>query len=237
MTALSATVQSATPGELIALFRLDTSSLGGQVMYFTQAAHATVGVSFGGVYYTPVDVEFEGMETNVGGALPRPKVRVANMNGVFQQIVNQYGDLKGCQIQRVRTFKHFLDGEPQADPGMYYGPDTFRVERKSDENNVFIEWELSASIDQDGKQLPGRQVIRDTCTFRYRAYNPATGNFDYKMAICPYAGAANFDRNGNSVPTRAQDQCGRKLSDCELRFGKKNPLPFGGFPGVGRIRA
>ncbi|RWB95530.1 MAG: phage minor tail protein L [Mesorhizobium sp.] len=236
MSALTQTVQTANPGEFVALFRLDVSSLGGQVMYFCQSAHEGAPISFGGITYTPVDVEFSGMEINAGGALPRPHVKVSAANGVFQQIINEFGDLLGVQIQRVRTFRQFLDGHEEADPTMYYGPDTFRVERKVEENPVFIEWELSAAIDQESKKIPGRQVIRDTCLWRYRQFNPNTGDFDYSRAQCPYALNVFFDRNGNSVPTAAQDQCGRKLGDCEKRFGEGNPLPFGGFPGVGRVR-
>ncbi|MBA8881733.1 phage minor tail protein L [Phyllobacterium myrsinacearum] len=237
MTSLATTVQTSAPGEYVELFRLDTSSIGGQVLYFCQSAFETKGPTFGGVYYTPVDVEFEGMETNVGGSLPRPKVRVANMNGVFQSIINQYGDLLGCQIQRVRTFAQYLDDGAEADPTQYRGPDTFKIERKLSENPVYVEWELSANIDQEGKQLPGRQCIRDTCLWRYRQFNPATGNFDYSKAQCLYTGSNYFDRNGNPVATRDKDQCGRKLSDCELRFGKGNPLYTSAFPGVGRVRA
>jgi lambda family phage minor tail protein L len=229
-------VQTPNPGEYVSLFRLDTSSLGGPVMFFCAASMHDQPIVFGGVTYTPVDVEFSGMETNAGGALPRPHVKVANTNGVFSQLVNEFGDLLGCPMQRIRTFGKFLDGQPDADPTMYYGPDTFRVERRVDDNPIFIEWELSAAIDQEGKQLPGRQVIRDTCLWRYRSFNPDTGDFDYSMAQCPYALNVFFDRNGNSVPSANQDQCGRKLGDCEKRFGVGNPLPFGGYPGVGRVR-
>lgn len=237
---LSSVVQTPNPGDIATMFRLDTTSIGGSVQYFCQAAANTSGFSFGGVYYTPVDVKFEGFETNGTGALPQPKMQLAATNGVFQAMVNTYGDLVGCSIHRVRTFKRFLDGEPDADPTAYYGPDLFRVERKSSENPVFIEWELSAAIDQEGKMLPGRQVLRDTCLFRYRVWDPAlaggAGAFDYSKAVCPYTGTnGSFTKTG--VPTtNANDQCGRQLSQCKLRFGANNPLPFGGFPGVARVR-
>lgn len=237
MSALTETVQTPNPGALISLFRLDVSPLGGSVMYFCQSSQADQPVSFGGVTYTPVDVEFSGMEINAGGALPRPHVKVSAANGVFQQIINEFGDLLGIQIQRVRTFAQFLDGAEQEDPTMYYGPDTFAVERKVEENPVFIEWELSAAIDNESKQIPGRQVIRDTCLWRYRQFDPNTGDFDYSRAQCPYALNVFFDRNDNPVTDPALDRCSRHLTGCEKRFGVGNPLPFGGFPGVGRVRA
>jgi len=232
---LAANAQSPNPGEIVALFRLDATSIGGGVYYFCQAAYETKGVTFGGVYYTPVDVEFTDFDISGTGSLPTPKMKVANTNEVFQGMVNTYGDMLGCVVQRVRTFRKFLDGQPQADPTAYYGPDTFRVERKVNENAVFIEWELSASIDQEGKRLPGRVVVRDTCMWRYRTWNEATRTFDYKNVTCPYTGSACFDRAGRAT-TPDKDSCGRRISDCEKRFGRGNPLPFGGFPGVARVR-
>jgi lambda family phage minor tail protein L len=235
-------IQSPTPGERVTLFRFDTTLAGGGVYYFAQASKEVEGVRFGGVYYTPVDVEFEGFEVNGNGALPTPVMRIANSNEVIQGMVNAYGDMLGCQIQRVRTFRRFLDGEPDADPTAFFGPDTFKIERKVNENPIFIEWELSAAIDQEGKMLPGRQVIRDTCLWRYRFFDPdnpkaASDGFVYHTGTtaCPYAGGACFDRNG--IPVAAdKDVCGRRISDCKLRFGANKPLPFGGFPGVARVR-
>jgi lambda family phage minor tail protein L len=153
---------------------------------------------------------------------------------VFQNIVNQYGDLIGCEVSRVRTFQQFLDGQLEADPTAYFGPDTFKVERKTDENPVYIEWELSASIDQQGVKLPRRQVLRDTCSLMYRVWNASTNSFDYTHATCPYTGSAYFDVHDNAT-TAAQDTCSLRLSSCKLRF-QPAPLPYGGFPGVARVQ-
>ena len=185
--------------------------------------------------YTPVDIEFTDFEINGTGQLPQPKLRVANSNQVFQSIINTYGDLLGCTVSRVRTFRRFLDGEDEADPSAFFGPDTYRVERKAAENMVFIEWELSASIDQEGKLLPGRVILRDTCTWRYRRWNPATSTFNYSKATCPYTGSAYFNRVGVATSDPSKDVCGRRLSDCKKRFGA-NPLPTASFPGVARVR-
>ena len=228
---LAAVVQTPNPGEKVALFRLDASSLGGSIYYFCQSAYNGANVVFGGVSYTPVDVEFSGFETTGVGGLPMPHMKLANTNGVFQAMTNTYGDLIGCQIQRIRTFSRFLDGRPEADPTAFYGPDTFRIERKTSENPVFIEWELSASFDQEGKMLPGRTIVRDTCLWRYRVWNGTS--FDYSKAQCPYT-AANYYTATGAVTTAANDVCGRNLSSCKLRFGANAVLPFGGFPGTAR---
>lgn len=232
---VTAVAQSPDPGATIALFRLDATSLGAGVHYFCQERESNgESVIFGGVTYSPVDCEFTGFETNAGGQLPRPKIRVGNANSAFQALVNQYGDLVGCTVSRVRVFERFLDGRPGADPTQYYGPDTFRIEQKLDENAIYIEWDLSASIDQESKMIPGRQVIRDTCMWRYRIYNPDTTSFDYSKAQCPFAGNQYFDRFDQPT-TAANDEPSRRYSCCKARFGN-GPYPFGGFLGAARVR-
>lgn len=228
------TVQLQNPGEQVFLFRIDTTSVGGQVYYMAQAATVDGGVYFGGVYYTPVDLDFSGYELNGQGSLPTPTIKLSNTNEVIQGLVNAFGDdLIGCKVQRVRTYARHLDGAPEADPGAYYGPDTFEIEQKVSENPIYIEWKLSAAIDQQGRMIPGRQALRDTCTARYRTFR--NGTFDYVKATCPYTDGPCFNRKGEAV-SADKDVCGRRLSDCELRFGKDKPLPYWGFPGMARVR-
>lgn len=221
----------------VTLFRLDTQSLGGPIMSFVQSRFDSAPVSFAGVVYDPVDVIFEGLETSGVAGLPTPRMRVSNTNGVFQAILNTYGDPLGCPLYRVRTYQRFLDGQPNADPNAYFGPDIFAVERRASETSKIIEFELSSSIDQEGKMIPGRQVIRDTCLWRYRSWNAQTQTFDYSKAQCPYTGTTYFDINDQPVAGAANDKPSRRLNCCKVRFGANKPLPFGGFPGSGRVRA
>lgn len=232
--------QSLTPSAKIALFRLDVSSIGGPVVFFTTSVlPGETSVIFGGQAYTPIDISIEGFEVNAGGVLPTPKMKIANSDLFIQSLINQFGDLAGCELRRVRTYARFLDGQSDADPTAFMGPDVFLVDRKTDEGPDFIEWELSAAIDQEGKMLPGRQFIRDICTRRYRTYDPtnaaaAADGFVYpKIFPCKYTGAASFDALG-ATTTSANDNCGRRLSDCKLRF-PPNALPTGAFPGIGRV--
>ncbi|SCW95667.1 phage minor tail protein L [Ancylobacter rudongensis] len=231
---INAESQSLQPSATISLFVLDTSFLGGPLLYFVQGSEHRGNVRFGGIEYVAMDVEFSGLEVSGAGGLPTPKIRLANTDGLIQAIINTWGDLVGCTLHRVRTFERFLDGRPDADPEAFYGPDTFRIERKALETQPFIEWDLSAAIDQEGKQIPGRQVIRDTCLWRYRIWNENTHAFDYAKAQCPYAGLQSYDINDQPISDPSKDVPSRRLSCCRARFGAGNPLPFGGFPGVAR---
>lgn len=226
--------QNLAPSAIISLFTIDTSSVGGPMLYFVMGSQNGQPVRYNGIDYQPVDVEFTGLETTGSGALPTPTIRISNVDGLAQAIVSTWGELLGCTLYRVRTFKRFLDGEPDADPTAFYGPDIFRFERRTSENAVYIEWELSAAIDQEGKMLPGRQVIRQTCLWRYRTFVPGQG-YDYSKAQCPYTGNQFFDVNDQPVSDPAKDYPSRRLGCCRARFGRSNPLPFGGFPGVQRV--
>ena len=231
---LNAVVHSSQAGASVSLFMFDASNLGGPTYYFCQAGDNTEPVRFGGQLYEPADVAFTDMSTNGTGTLPTPHLKIANVDGVFQTVINTYGDPLGAVLKRVRTFRRFLDDGSSPDPTAYFGPDTFRVERKVSENPIFVEFELSAAIDQEGKYLPGRQVIASTCMWRYRIWDPSINDYDYTGVKCPYTGTLAFDANNN--PTSPdKDRPSRSLTCCKLRFGANNPLPFGGFPGAGRI--
>lgn len=237
MSDIQSEAQSLSPSAIVELFTLDASSIGGPILHFVRGSTDIGAVHFGGVKYEPADVEFTGLETSGVGALPTPTIRVANSDGVFQAIINTWGDLLGCVFYRVRTYARFLDGSDDADPEAMFGPDIFRVERKVIEGSSHIEWELSAAIDQEGKKIPGRQVIRDTCLWRYRSWISLESRFDYSKAQCPYTGSQAYDIDDNPIADNSKDTPSRRLSCCRARFGAKNPMPFGGFPGAARIRA
>jgi len=241
-TSLPAASQELSLSAKISLYRLDATPVGAAIYYFTKTADDMGrGVTFGGQFYQATDIEIDGFEVSAGGVLPTPKMQIANSDLFIQSLVNQFGDLAGCELRRVRTFARFLDGAADADPTAYVGPDVFRVERKSEENPLFIEWELSAAIDQEGKMLPGRQLLRDICLRRYRRYDPANpkaaGDGYVYPAIypCKYTGSSAFTELG--IPTTASaDKCGRRISDCKLRFSQDAGLPGGFFPGIGRVQ-
>jgi lambda family phage minor tail protein L len=141
----------------------------------------------------------------------------------------------GGTIRRYRTYLKYLDGQPGADPDAYYGPDVWRIERKMNQNSLYLEYELASWIDQQNLNLPGRQVIRDYCLARYRIYQ--NGKFFYfpTDVACPYAGTSYWDQFGTSQSNPALDVCGKQKSDCRLRYPEPDSLPSWSFYGVERI--
>ncbi len=233
MSQIESEIQKLSPSASVSLFTLDASRIGGSVLNFTRTNKSTAMIRFRGVDYQPIPIEFDGFEVNSAGALPRPTMKLSNTNGLIQAIVNTWGDLNGARVTRIRTFARFLDGEPEADPDAYIGPDVFEVDRKVSDTPKMVTWELAAAIDQQGRFI-GRPVIRDTCLWRYRTWNPQTSSFDYAHVKCPYTGSAYYDENDLPVANPALDKPSRRLSCCKVRFGANNPLPTSAFPGVSR---
>ena len=233
MADINQTAQGFEPGDMVVLFEVDATSIGGSILRFTSTAWETQNIVFDGDTYVAVDVEADGFEWSGQGALPMPKLRISNANKVASAAVIQYGDLLGATVRRIRTFRQFLDNGSDPDPTATFPIDVFRVERKAAHNKVFIEWELAAAMDQQGRKLPGRQVLKDACTHRYRIPD-GQGGFIYTNATCPYTGTSYFDENGVAT-TADMDKCGKRLSDCRLRFGQNGVLPTRAFPGVAQV--
>lgn len=225
-----ATVQTPDPGAVITLFHLDANNVGAGDFRFTSTAFTTSKVMYGGQTYEPVDIFAEGFEWSGKGSLPEPTLRLNNATFVLMGAVIAYNDLLGAKLTRIRTFRQFLDGQADADPNAHLPTEIYYIAQKTAANKIYIEWKLASSLDQEGSLLPGRQVLKDVCTHRYRRW---TGNqFDYTLATCPYAGTNYYDKDGVQVFTGDADSCGKKLSDCQLRFGASNELPTRAFPGV-----
>lgn len=224
-------IQKPAPGAIIELFELDATAQGAASVYrFVNWANPLGGdVVWRGQTYTRYPVEAEGFELSGRGALPRPKLRVANATGLMGALAIELDDLLGARVTRWRTFVHYLDavnfsgGNPTADSNQCLSRDVWVVDRKSSENRVFVEFELAAPIDVAGVMLPRRQVVATVCAWRYRS------------AECGYAGGPVADKNDNPTSNAALDACGKRLASCKLRFGATAVLPYGGFPGTRRI--
>lgn len=242
MSTIQETIQSLTPGPYVELYSLDTGPLtningtpnGGQVFYWTPGPLGGADVVFNGVSYTPLPIQLNGLLTTGQGKPPTPSLSISLIGGIVLGIANFAGtDLLGAKITRMRTFERYLDGQPLADPTAFLGPDIFYIDQKTHQDRQMVQFALSIVYDQLGRQFPGRQVFRDACTRSYRFYdsslNNGTGGFVY--GSCPYAGSAYYNAQGQSVSTPQGDSCGKRLSDCQLRFPNQD-LPTWAFPGV-----
>ena len=231
---MAAALQASAVGDQVTLYQLDTTPLGGITYYFTASVSVDdQPIVFDGQTYFPIPMEAEGFELNGKGSFPRPRLRISNVNQVIQGAVIEFDDLLGSALTRIRTLRQFLDDGDNPNPEAFMPLDIYVVDRKSSQNKIFIEWELASVIDQEGIKLPRRQVLKDACTHIYRVWNANTLSFETNRVTCPYTASNYFTAAGAVTTDPALDRCGKRLSDCRLRFGANSPLPTRAFPGVG----
>lgn len=225
-------VQKLAPGSLIDLFVLDTTELGGSIQRLHSGLNGVMtNVVWQGEEYSRYPIEASGFELSGRGTMPRPKVRVANVLGDITALCKDFNDLINAKFTRKRTFVRYLDAvnfpggvNPTADPNQGFADEIWFVNRKIDEQKVYVDFELSSMFDVQGVLIPRRQVIANVCMWRYRS------------AECSYTGGAVADANDEPTTEISQDQCGKRQASCKLRFGNFSELPYGGMPGTGLIR-
>ena len=234
---ISEAVQSPSPGHRVTLYVLDATRLGGAITRVTHGQIGGAAVGFGGQTFAPAPVEADGFFWSGEGERPTPTLRVGAVSASVVSLLLSYDHMRGATVTRIRTFKRFLDGQPEADGTAHLPIDVYEIDRAVwiTGPRPEVQFDLRSKTDVRGVQLPRQQAVRDYCSRQYRVWNPGAQAFDYGEATCPYAGAASFDAEGNAVGD-AQDVCGKRLSDCRLRFGQHAVLPFRGFPGMAQVR-
>jgi lambda family phage minor tail protein L len=203
-------VQKLNQDALIELYLLDLTEQGGPVTFFhNESINGEGELVFGGDTYMPIPFEARGF-TSSADSQPTPTITIGNVSGFITALARDYDDLRGARIVRTRTFrKHLADG---ADPDgeARFSEDIFYVDRKQSENKMFAEFALGSALDVEGVQLPARRILT-RCRWQFK---DGVG--------CPYTGS--------------DTTCDKTVQACAEKFGDNNPLPFGGFPGVSRIR-
>jgi len=230
--AIAADLYRLNAGQMVELFELDATALGGSVTRLHNGTNALgADVVWQGVTYVRFPLQAQGFEFSGRGQLPRPTITVANVTGSIGALVRAYDDLVGAKLTRRRTLLKYLDAvnfaggvNPSADPSAALPDDVYYIDRKVSENKYQIEFELAASFDVSGVQLPRRAIVQNVCPWRYRG------------AECGYTGTSYFDTNDAAVGSLALDVCGKRISSCQARFGATAELPFGGFPAAGLTR-
>lgn len=225
-------VQNLATEALVELFVLDATSLGGTVTRFHAGTNQLkVNVVFNGQTYSALPIEVTGFEYNGRGRLPRPLMKISNVDGVIGALVDTYDDLIGAALTRKRTFVKYLDPvnfttgvNPTADPTAVFPDDVYYVDRKSSHTKSVVELELASSFDIAGVMLPRRTIVGRVCLWVYRS------------SECSYVGGPVADANDDPTASAPLDVCGKRVDSCKLRFGDNGVLPFGGFPGVGIAR-
>jgi len=248
MSSIVSGLQDLSPTSIIDLYELELfAALHGANETYRFHAGLTLktpntGVTWNGNQYTRYPIEVEGFEYRGDGQLPRPKIRVSNLFSLLSLVMieinadNPGNDLCGAKVTRIRTLARYLDavnfpgnvnpyGTP--DPTAEAPREIYYVDRKVTENRNLVEFELVSAFDLAGVRAPKRQCIANICQWVYRS------------AECGYTGGAVadiLDRVPSDPNYDGTDNCGKRLSSCELRFDPDNKtigVPFGSFPSIG----
>lgn len=213
----------------VELFVLDATNLNAGYFYFHAGVNEfNTDIVWQGQTYIALPLEASGFAYS-STEYPRPKIKLANIQGAFSVIVRNYSDLVGMKVIRKRTKVIFLDavnftdGNPDANPNEYLEDEVYYVTQKTAENKLYIEFELGTALDLQGVYLPKRSVIATVCPFKYRGEE------------CAYAGTNYWNLAGVPVVTLAEDKCAKTVAACKLRFGEYGELSFGGFPGASLV--
>jgi lambda family phage minor tail protein L len=208
----------------------------GSIIYFHSGVSA-VGedIIWQSRKYYAYPIYADGFEQSGTGQFPRPVLRVANALSIISQYLESFDDLLGATVKRRRTYVKYLDGvnfggsNPTADPTAELPIETFRIDRKSSENDLAVEFELAAPWDVEGVQLPRRTIVKNVCAWRYKG-----SECGY---VLPTGAGAKYWNEFDKLTTRTSDKCSKTLSGCAKRFTNAyEGLPYGGFPGAGITR-
>ena len=127
--------------------------------------------------YYCLPLEATGFESKGDGALPRPKLIIANPDGLISDLIKREDDMIGHTFKRIRIFLKFLDevNFPEevnpfgnSDPESRFDDDLYVFNRKISENKYFIEFELVSPLEVENYKLPARIMIANYCPWKYR---------------------------------------------------------------------
>lgn len=133
-------------------------------------------ITWQGVRYLPVPIEAEGFEITANGKLPRPKIKVANKDFLVTSLLQNNSDFKNAEIIRKRTFVKYLDdtnfdaGNPfgEADSSAEISEEKYVIGQKTQENRVFVEFELTSPLDLENFEVNHRRILGKYCYWTYR---------------------------------------------------------------------
>ena len=116
--------------------------------------------------YQALPIESEGWEVRGSGtgSLPRPTVRLGNVNQFFKAYLADWDDLIGAKLIRRRTLEKYLGTNPPIE----FNKDIYYIERKSTEDASVVEFELTSAFDVEGIKLPRRTIVAARCPWKYK---------------------------------------------------------------------
>lgn len=233
MSLIYSEAQKLEPSNYVELFELDALNIGGDILRFH--GYIQIGsIWWQGNEYKAWPIQAEGFELTGEGQQPSPTLRVSNLKNTLTPLVELLDDMVNAKVTKYKTLARFLDatnfpdGNPDANPTEQFAPEVFYINQKTGQTSEVIDFQLKSALELDGVYLPGRQVVANICTWLAKG--------GYRGPYCGYTGAVYTDQNGNTIDNASKDVCNGQLSTCMKKFGKGNPINYGGFPAASMVR-
>jgi len=180
-------LQSINPSSRIELFTLaldNTLHGSNEVLRFHSGTNMNTNspIIWQGNTYQRQPIAATGFAFTGQGQIPRPLLKIANLVGftaggnvvtvsdlmITVNLTTPNNDLIGTVLTRIVTLASSLDaanfpnntnpfGTPNSDE---FPQEIYVIDRKTNENRQFVEFEMTGEIDQSGKKIPLRQVTR-----------------------------------------------------------------------------
>jgi len=224
---IASDVQKSDLGKVVSMYEIDVDST---IYRFVNSTDDGSSIIFNSNTYVPIDIKTSGMGSSNNGRSNNPTFQISNVEKTLQSVVDGNNYLLGCTLTLRRTLYKYLDGQAGADTNAIFPLEVHIFNQMKTKNKNLISWALTPYVSLEKIQLPKRIFVRDYCPFTYRYYTGSA--FDYTGVSCPYTDTNYFDKSGNPC-SAADDNCGRRLTDCRLRYpNDTDELVFGGFQGI-----
>ena len=254
------------PSAVIDLFEIElTAAVNGvddTLRYHAGKNGLTEDIKFGGETYPAVPVEIDGFEFSGKGTLPRPTLRVANVNNAITSLILIYNPL-AAKVRRIRTFAKFIDTT-----NFQSGVNPFFAKESDVEDALITQGgDILTEQSENDTADPDAKIVETWYIDRVSSENQEFVEFELAPKLdltnlalprrtieefcpwtyrggreCPYVGDDCFTiddqliETGTQAQREAADVCGKRLSSCQARFPDRKSLPFGGFYGA-RLQA
>lgn len=209
-----------------------TIQFGTTTLRFTNSVRdPATSVLLNGQTYLAREFVTNGLEVSAGGPQPRPTLNIDNIDGFFYPLVVANNDLLGATVTYREVHRQSLDDGTNPSTTEQISESEWRIFQMTDLSRDNINFTLATPLDVEFAPF-GRQILPSICPRTYRV--PQSTPDTFLQRRCPYTGSNYFRRDGTTTTDWRQDDCGRRESDCLLRFAADDEIPFQGFLGVNR---
>jgi len=221
------------PDSFVDLFEIYIDETVG-VFRFHAGKNFNKNMIYRGNSYAPLPVEFSGFEFSADGKQNRPSIKLANVDGFITNYIKNKNDLINSKIKRIKVFIRNLDDQNFSDYvnpffgyrkkrnadlgyGQSFYEDNYIINKKSQENKFYIEFDLNSPLDLENQSIPNRKVSDNICSWNYRGCGCNYGKIPWEPK-----GKQEFKVSNSTTPKKEADIWGGQVNSQGQTISKNN---------------